>query len=586
MSEVILKKDADMTPVVFQALENCADGDTLRFEKDEYHFYPAFAFEQFYYVTNNRMGLKRIAFPIIGKRNLTLDGGGSAFIFHGEIVPFVLDGSENITIKNCSIDWERPFYSQGEIVRADDDGIEVTIDREKYPYHLDGTKIIFDGEGWSSTFHEGVFEMDAKTGGPAWQSGDSLGQYIAPGDFRVTQVDENTVRFNNRFARRAVIGNILLMRHYQRFCPGIYLFHATDTVIENVNLYHCGAMGVLGQFADGVHLKNVTVQPTPGSGRFFSVTVDATHFCNCRGMIRIEECRFENQMDDPVNVHGIFSRIKNRLDDHSVLAELVHPDQYGVEIGFAGDRIHLMHSDTLLPYAALEIDRVEPINSQFSRVVFRDSLPNEVRTGDALENMSWVPDLHVSGCFSHNNRARGYLIATPGKVLIENNYIASPGAALKICGDAYYWFESGAVRDMVVRNNIFGDCCYGPFPEWGRAVIDIDPELEDPWANPDCYHRNIRIENNTFKTFDPAILYARSVEGLVFKNNRIERTDTYPSVAPGVPVIRLNACRNAVVEGNQVSPDIQSVFLEVIENKPEGYALRVPLDFSNVQETL
>jgi hypothetical protein len=287
-------------------------------------------------------------------------------------------------------------------------------------------------------------------------------------------------------------------------------------------------------------------------------------------------------MDDPINVHGLFSRIKKRMDDHSVLTELVHPDQYGVEIGFPGDRINLMHSDTLLPYATLEIDRVEWVNSQFSRVVFRQKLPDEVRGHDALENMRWVPDLHVSGCFSHNNRARGYLISTPGKVLIENNFIASPGAALKICGDAYYWFESGAVQDMVVRNNTFGDCCFGPFPEWGRAVIDIDPELENPWANPECYHRNIRIEGNTFKTFDPAILYARSVEGLVFKNNRIERTDSYPSVAADVPMIRLNACRNAVVEGNQVSSDSQVQFMEVLDKKPDSYALRAPLDFSNI----
>lgn len=605
MSEILLTNADDMTPMVFQALEKCRDGDTLKFQPLEqkmgggsasfqplekqmgegsasFHFWPESAFEKYYYVTNNRMGLKRIAFPIIGKKNLTIDGGGATFIFHGEIVPFILDGSENVTIKNCSIDWKRPFYSQGEIVRVDDDGIEVKMDRDKYPYHLEGETILFDGEGWSSTFHEGVFEMDVKTGGPAWRSGDSLGQYIAPKDFCITQVDENTIRFNNRFVRKAVVGNILLMRHYQRHCPGIYLFHAKDTCIENVNLYHCGAMGVLGQFADGVHLKNLTVQPTPGSGRFFSVTVDATHFCNCRGMIRIEDCRFENQMDDPINVHGIFSRIKERVDEHSVLAELVHPDQYGVEIGLPGDRINLVRSDTLLPYATLEIERTELLDSQFVRVVFKEKLPDELRERDALENMDWMPDLHVSGCFSHNNRARGYLISTPGKVLIEDNYIASSGAALKICGDAYYWFESGAVHDMVVRNNTFGDSCYGNCPEWGRAIIDIDPELEDPWANLECYHRNIRIEGNTFKTFDSAILYARSVEGLVFKDNVIEKTDSYPAVSPDLPIVRLNACRNAVVEGNQVSPELDVPFLEEVNERPADYELRAPLDFSNV----
>jgi hypothetical protein len=37
-------------------------------------------------------------------------------------------------------------------------------------------------------------------------------------------------------------------------------------------------------------------------------------------------------------------------------------------------------------------------------------------------------------------------------------------------------------------------------------------------------HFNIRIEGNTFKTFDYPVLYAKSTRGLVFKNNQIIRT--------------------------------------------------------------
>ena len=34
------------------------------------------------------------------------------------------------------------------------------------------------------------------------------------------------------------------------------------------------------------------------------------------------------------------------------------------------------------------------------------------------------------------------------------------------------------MRDVLIRNNEFGDCCYGS-PVWGKSVIDIDPDLED-----------------------------------------------------------------------------------------------------------
>ena len=33
------------------------------------------------------------------------------------------------------------------------------------------------------------------------------------------------------------------------------------------------------------------------------------------------------------------------------------------------------------------------------------------------------------------------------------------------------------------------------------------------------FHSNIRIENNVFETFDEPILYAKSVENLIYRNN-------------------------------------------------------------------
>ena len=35
------------------------------------------------------------------------------------------------------------------------------------------------------------------------------------------------------------------------------------------------------------------------------------------------------------------------------------------------------------------------------------------------------------------------------------------------------------------------------------------------------FHSNIRIENNVFETFDEPILYAKSVENLIYRNNTV-----------------------------------------------------------------
>lgn len=548
MESIICTEDrADMTAVVRDRLLNCRDGEVIRFEPGEYHFYPGEAFEKYYYISNNRHGLKRVALPVIGKKDVVIDGGGARFIFHGAIMPVVVEDSLHITLKNFSVDWERPFYSQGKVCAVDETGVLLEIDREQYPYRVEGDEIIFEGEGWEKGFSEGVFEIDVGTCGPAYLSGDSLSLGF-PERLTVEDAGDGLIRLCDVFPHRPALGNVLILRHFDRHCPGIHLKQSNDLLLENIALHHAGGMGVVAQYCENVVVKKCRVSPP--SERMFSVTVDATHFVNCRGEIRLEDCLFEGQLDDPCNVHGINFRILDVVGECAVKVELVHEEQHGVEVGFPGDCMAFSDNRTLLSYAENRVAAVERIDERFSVVVFREPLPEGVRAGHVIENMSWTPDLYISGCTARNNRARGYLISTPGKVVVENNRISSSGAGIKISGDANYWFESGAVNDVLIRNNDFGDCCYGCI-KWGRTVIDIDPEIAEPLENPDCFHRNIRIENNRFSTFDTGILFARSVDGIRFRGNTLIRSKTYPPTGRMNVALTFEACRNIEVDGNE-----------------------------------
>ena len=56
------------------------------------------------------------AFILKDLKDVTLDFGGAELVFHGKIVPFILDGCENVTIRNCTIDYDRPFYTEAHIL--------------------------------------------------------------------------------------------------------------------------------------------------------------------------------------------------------------------------------------------------------------------------------------------------------------------------------------------------------------------------------------------------------------------------------------------------------------------------------------
>ena len=90
-----------------------------------------------------------------------------------------------------------------------------------------------------------------------------------------------------------------------RYNPGFTLADCRGVEIRNVNLYHCGGMGVIAQRSRDIELRKLVIVPSPGKGRMISITADATHYVNCGGYIRMIDCVFENQKDDATNIHGM-----------------------------------------------------------------------------------------------------------------------------------------------------------------------------------------------------------------------------------------------------------------------------------------
>lgn len=76
--------------------------------------------------------------------NITLDFQGATLFFHGRIQPFILDHCKNITIQNVTVQFDRSFYTECEILDLQEDHFRLRIDREKYPYRVkDGRMTVF-----------------------------------------------------------------------------------------------------------------------------------------------------------------------------------------------------------------------------------------------------------------------------------------------------------------------------------------------------------------------------------------------------------------------------------------------------------
>ena len=539
----------DASLMVLDALRACRAGGARRlvFPRGVYHFRPDRASEHYLFVSNNDEGLKRVALPIVDVQDLEIDGQGSTFVFHGYVTPFAVLGSRRIAIRNLVVDWARPFHSEGRVTAVRDDGVDVRFD-DQYPYTVRHGRLGFTGEGTDAYRVGNVLEFDPVRRETAFLARDN---YAAGTGLHAEDLGGGHVRLTLPFTSRPTVGNVLVFQDTRRHCPAVVISDSADVALSDVTLHHCGGMGVIAQWTRDVTLERVRVTPPAGGGRVVSLTADATHFVNCAGTVRLSDCLFENQMDDATNVHGIYGQVTAVVAGDAVEVRSMHHQQWGVDVARAGDKVELVRSDTLLSHHEAIVRSVHRLNKEYVRLTFDAPLPPDVRPGDCVGNLSWQADVVIERCVARGNRARGFLLSTAGNVRVEGNTFHTPGAAILIAGDANFWFESGAVRDVTIRGNTFDNCNFGV---WGRACIDVQPEIRPEHRGGPAYHRDVVVEENLFRAFDGRLARVECVDGLVFRNNRVVRSTDYPPQHTAATPVQHDHCRRVSIDSPAVLP--------------------------------
>ena len=566
-------------PAIIKALNECKkhSGSVLLFEKGRYDFRIDSAHTRIYFESNTTNDAPKNLAILIEKCNgLTLDGGNSEFVFHGAIQPITVDHSDRIIIQNVNIDWDIPLTAQAKIIASSSKNIDLEIDAKQFPYEIADGKLIFTGENWKA-MPTWFMEYEANTHRIAAGTGDND---CIRGDwskFTVDKLKPATVRMNGEFTRTPAVGNYLILRHSKRDHAGIFIQESSNISLENVILYHTAGLGILSQFTRNLNYRNVKVIPNGAKNRYLSGHDDGFHFSNCAGKISISDCEFGGLMDDPINVHGTSVRIIEKINDYQLKCRFMHEQSTGMMWGHQGDTIGFIEHRSMQTVSKKLLKHFEKITPEEFLVEFNDPLPTGIVVGDALENLSWSPEVIIQNCRFRSCRARGLLVSTPRKVLITRNEFESSGSAILIAGDANGWYESGAVTDVTITNNLFKDGCMTSMYQFCEGIISIFPIIpEINVLKP--FHRNISIENNTFHPFDYPVLYALSVGGLKFKNNRIIRSHQFEPFHDRKHLLTFESCLEVEVNGNQFEGDVlaKDILLEKMDKSQINTDLNLP----------
>lgn len=514
----------------------------LRFPEGRYEFHEKGAAVREYYISNHdQTNPKKVGIALEDMKNLTLDGQGSEFVFHGRMLPVSLLRSENCLLKNFSIDFENPHIAQVKIVENDpQDGI--VFEPAPWVDYRIAKDSIFEayGEGWTMRHSWGI-AFDGDTKHLVYNTSD-----IGCPTKGASEVAPRRIHAPGWKDARLVPGTVVAMRGWGRPTPGIFLSHDVNTTIENVKVHYAEGMGLLAQLCENITLEKFGVcLKGDADPRYFTTQADATHFSGCKGKIVSCNGLYEGMMDDAINVHGTYLKVVKRVDDRTLVGRYMHGQSWGFEWGCPGDEVQFIRSNTMelvgkqnkiisiRPYDKEQTEGAREFLITFQEPV--DQVINE-QSGFGIENLTWTPEVLFSGNVIRNNRARGSLFSTPRKTIVENNlFDHTSGAAILLCGDCNGWFEIGACRHVIIRKNRFVNALTNLF-QFTNAVISIYPEIPDLKGQQQYFHGGpeggIVIEDNEFETFDAPILYAKSVDGLVFRNNTIKLNTEYKPFHP------------------------------------------------------
>ena len=433
-------------------------------------------------------------------KNFTISGAGAEVICRGKMIEVCIDSCENISIAGLHFDYHRPTVSEFTVIAAGDDYADIQIHKDS-EYKIENGAIKWIGEGWN--YDTGLAqELDLLTN-DLRRMKDPL---IA---MKLEEIKPFLIRASGKHTMKT--GRIYQLRDVFRDYAAVFTRGSKNISWKNIQFHFMHGMGLVCQFSENLSFDSVTIAPDKASGRTSAAWADCMHFSGCKGKLLVKNCVFSGAHDDAINVHGTYLSIVEKIGDKQLKVRFMQKQTYGFMAFNRGDEIEFVNQETYASYGVNRVKEAVLLNPKEMLLTFEKSSPQGLAIGDAIENVTWTPEVEIRNCRVSWVPTHGFLLSTRRKVLVEGNeFLATHMNAIHMAIDANSWYESGYVRDMTIRNNKFIRCA--------EPVIKIAP-----WnriANSSVY-QNIRIENNAFILRNELIVQANSTDNLVVGGNTI-----------------------------------------------------------------
>ena len=437
--------------------------------------------------------------------DVTLDfRGATLYLRDDTIQPFVLDGCQNITIKNVVVEYERSMMDEMDLVEVRDGEIwfkQTEKQKKHFPMKVEGGNLIpiAGNKEYTDALKEPHFlNLYDK------ESGLSRAMCLVRIGTNLPHIPWETYPFHSFELVAEQRGEYIVLKgdvppnmvtnvtcaqcHASRDLNSCFIIRSKNTRLENFRILNGGGMGILGMYSEHITLDGLQLFCDDRSHGIATNAADAVHLISCFGKVEIVNSVFESMKDDALNIHGNYYTVES-VGNGVIYAKLNTDMQAnpGVNAHYKmfgkGDRIAVYHENTTHRRCQLSVESIE-VTDDFRATIRVSGDTAGIKRGDSIENLSIQADLHIQNC--RFGKALTHLrLQTRGKVVMED---CECYLKILLSGDKNYWYEGSPIRDLTIKNCRFLT---------DHAMIVSCPEFQ-PCDESPYYHSGVKIIGNAF----------------------------------------------------------------------------------------
>ena len=481
--------EGNATPAVRAAVARLKDGDTLRFAKGEYHFFEEGAKEHFLASVGSSTGMKKVVMHLDGKRNVTVDGNGASFVFHGDTFPFVVERCSGVKICNFTSRVFRLPLVEFTVVEKSDEGFLCRFAEGSASYETKDGEIFFDMDEGRTDSREREISVHALrychiqyiTTPKCKRNKDTLASTFYP----VAAEDRGGGNVFFRYCKDAHPKNagkfsyplnepLCLLLGCGRTRSVMAFTDCRDVEVADVAVRSGVAMGVVAEMCENIKIVRYNVRPD--EGRHVSLTADAIFLVDTKGRIEIADSEISWGLDDVMNIHGNYTVLRT-VDGPRAEVGIPRFNYTGYFPYRVGEKVEFSRGkgpDKKILGQAVVVEFPKPgRDAERAAIVFDRAITAEW-IGCDIANLSHAPSIWL-----HDNNFHDYMhnrLSAFADIVFERNRLRNGNVAILHDDLTGYWGECGPARTLVARDNVCEDMRGAaftfPVPFSGRALLE------------------------------------------------------------------------------------------------------------------